>query len=48
MLGLDIYADKVLIGVLKVLAEINRGKQVIGYRYDKRFTGDSGNFSLIQ
>ena len=31
MLGLDIYADKVLIGVLKVLAEINRGKQVIGY-----------------
>ena len=28
MLGIDIYADKVLIGVLKVLAEINRGKQV--------------------
>ena len=48
MSGLDMFADKALIGFLKVLVEINRDKQVIGYRYDKRFTGDSGNFSLTQ
>ena len=45
-LGLDIVADKALIGFLKVLVEVNRDLQVIGYRDDRRLIGESGSFDL--
>lgn len=39
-------ADKALIGFLKVLVEINRDRQLIGYRSDKRLAAASGAFQL--
>jgi len=45
--GLDILSDKALIGFLKVVVEINRDKQVLSYRSDKRLTKNgSSDFSL--
>jgi len=39
-------ADKALIGFLKVLIEINRDKQVLGYRGDKRLVSGGELFKL--
>jgi Adenylate cyclase, family 3 (some proteins contain HAMP domain) len=44
--GLDIAADKALVGFLKVLVEINRDIQVIGYRNDQRLAGPSSPFKV--
>ena len=44
--GLDIVADKALIGFLKVLVEINRDSQVLGYREDTRLAGVLAPFKL--
>ena len=44
--GLDFLADKALIGFLKVLVEVNRDLQVVGYRTDKRLESDAGAFKL--
>lgn len=44
--GLDFLADKALIGFLKVLVEVNRDLQVVGYRTDKRLESDAGAFNL--
>ncbi len=44
--GLDIVADKALIGFLKVLVGVNRDLQVIAYRDDKRLMGENGPFNL--
>lgn len=44
--GLDIVADKALVGFLKVLVEINRDLQIIGYRNDKRLAGPSSPFKV--
>lgn len=44
--GLDIVADKALIGFLKVLVGVNRDTQVLSYRDDKRLTGDNGSFNV--
>lgn len=45
-LGLDIVADKALIGFLKVIVGVNRDDQVIAYRDDKRLISGSGSFNL--
>jgi hypothetical protein len=39
-------ADKALIGFLKVLVEVNRDDQVLGYRKDIRLAGPAGPFKL--
>lgn len=44
--GLDIVADKALIGFLKVLIEVNRDKQILAYRSDQRLMINSKNFLL--
>ena len=44
--GLDFLVDKALIGFLKVLVEVNRDLQVLGYRNDKRLESDAGAFRL--
>ena len=44
--GLDIMADKALIGFLKVIVEVNRDTQVLGYRNDARLATPSGPFQL--
>jgi class 3 adenylate cyclase len=44
--GVDYMADKALIGFLKVLVEINRDRQLISYRSDKRLAAASGAFRL--
>ncbi len=44
--GLDIVADKALIGFLKVLVGVNRDIQIIAYRDDKRLVGDNDKFNL--
>lgn len=44
--GLDIVADKALIGFLRVLIEVNRDKQILAYRSDKRLMVDSKEFLL--
>ena len=38
--GIDILADKALIAYLKIIAEINRNKQVLAFRTDSRLTLD--------
>eukprot|EP00592_Proboscia_alata_P007332 CAMPEP_0194354602 /NCGR_PEP_ID=MMETSP0174-20130528/2717_1 /TAXON_ID=216777 /ORGANISM="Proboscia alata, Strain PI-D3" /LENGTH=893 /DNA_ID=CAMNT_0039123605 /DNA_START=273 /DNA_END=2951 /DNA_ORIENTATION=+ len=43
--GLDIVSDKALIGFLKVIVEINRDRQVLAYRGDKRLNID-GKFKI--
>lgn len=44
--GLDIMADKALIGFLKTIVEVNRDTQVLGYRNDARLATPSGPFQL--
>lgn len=44
--GLDIIADKALIGFLKVIVETNRDVQILSYRKDSRLTAGKGHFSL--
>jgi hypothetical protein len=44
--GLDIVADKALVGFLRVLIEVNRDKQILAYRTDKRLMVDSKEFLL--
>lgn len=44
--GLDIVADKALIGFLRVIIEINRHKQILNYRSDERLTRDTGSYKL--
>ena len=36
--GVDAMADKALIGYLKIIAELNRNKQVLSYRKEPRLT----------
>ena len=45
-MGVDIVADKALVGFLKVLVEVNRNLKVLAYRHDKRLIGKSGVFNL--
>ena len=45
-LGLDIVADKALIGFLKVIVGVNRDEKVLAYRDDKRLTSENGQFNL--
>lgn len=44
--GLDVMADKALIGFLKVIVEINRDPQVLAYRDDGRLAKDGVDFKL--
>ena len=44
--GLDVMADKALIGFLKVIVEINRDPQVLAYRDDGRLAQDGVDFKL--
>jgi class 3 adenylate cyclase len=39
-------ADKALIGFLKVIVAVNRDKQLLAYRDDKRLTGDKDIFNV--
>jgi class 3 adenylate cyclase len=36
--GVDVLADKALISYLKIIAEINRSKEILKYRYEPRLT----------
>lgn len=38
--GVDVLADKALIGYLKIIAQINRNKQVLKYRTEPRLTNN--------
>lgn len=38
--GVDVLADKALIGYLKIIAEINRNKRVLSYRNEPRLTNN--------
>jgi len=40
--GLDVLADKALVGFLKVIVEINRDIQLLSYRDDERLLSDNG------
>lgn len=42
MKGLDVLADKALVGFLKVIVEINRDIQLSSYRNDERLLSDNG------
>jgi class 3 adenylate cyclase len=44
--GLDDLSDKALLGFLKVVVEINRDKQVLAYRNDKRLQHEGHDFKL--
>eukprot|EP01038_Epipyxis_sp_PR26KG_P015176 gene15176-20442_t len=39
--GVDVLADKALIGYVKIIAEINRNKNVLAYRNEPRLTNDN-------
>lgn len=40
--NVDILADSALVAYLKIIAEINRSKEVLAYRQDKRLVGPDG------
>ena len=44
--GLDVVADKALIGFLRVIVELNRNQQILSYRKDKRLMVGDDEFLL--
>lgn len=44
--GLDIVADKALIGFLRVIVELNRDQQILSYRKDNRLMLGDDDFLL--